>query len=81
MAYMIVIDRDSLQKLNHETAEIRLRTLEQISSKLKRALAHNEKVNVKPNELCKQLIRWFGIRFDLKSHHNLLSSLLLCFVF
>uniref|UniRef100_A0A1B0FFQ0 Rotatin N-terminal domain-containing protein n=1 Tax=Glossina morsitans morsitans TaxID=37546 RepID=A0A1B0FFQ0_GLOMM len=62
MAYMIVIDRDSLQKLNHETAEIRLRTLEQISSKLKRALAHNEKVNVKPNELCKQLIRWFGIR-------------------
>ncbi|XP_037896420.1 uncharacterized protein LOC119641702 [Glossina fuscipes] len=62
MAYMIVIDRDSLQKLNHEAAEIRLRTLEQISSKLKRALAHNEKVSVKPNEMCKQLIRWFGIR-------------------
>uniref|UniRef100_A0A1A9W594 Rotatin N-terminal domain-containing protein n=1 Tax=Glossina brevipalpis TaxID=37001 RepID=A0A1A9W594_9MUSC len=59
---MIVIDRDMLEKLNHETAEIRLRTLEQISSKLKRALAHKETINFKSSELCKQLIRWFGFR-------------------
>ncbi|XP_037822464.1 uncharacterized protein LOC119611079 [Lucilia sericata] len=56
----IKINRDTLNKLNHDSIEIRLRTLEQLSSKLNRALAHNGTIEFKPGELCKQLIRWFG---------------------
>lgn len=64
------INRDSLLKLTHESAEIRLRTLEQITGKLERAIELNSiQVDFKPVELCKQLIRWFGfspIRAPLK---------------
>ncbi|KAM7364024.1 rotatin homolog anastral spindle 3 [Cochliomyia hominivorax] len=56
----IKINRDTLNKLTHESLEIRLRTLDQLSSKLDRALALNEVIEFKPADLCKQLIRWFG---------------------
>lgn len=75
---MIQISRSTLQKLTHESLEIRLRALDQISGKLERALELNEKVDVKFVELCKQLIRWFGftpIRSQLKVL-KLLKSLL-----
>ncbi|XP_065371111.1 protein rotatin homolog [Calliphora vicina] len=74
----IKIDRESLNKLNHESIEIRLRTLEQLSSKLHRALALNGTIEFKPGDLCKQLIRWFGflpIQQPLKVL-NLLQSIL-----
>lgn len=54
------INRETLNKLNHENMEIRLRTLHQLSSKLYRAFELNENVDFKPSDLCKQLIRWFG---------------------
>ncbi|XP_061394516.1 protein rotatin homolog [Musca vetustissima] len=75
---MIQISRSTLQKLTHESLEIRLRALDQIAGKLERALELNEKVDVKFVELCKQLIRWFGftpIRTPLKVL-KLLKSLL-----
>lgn len=74
----IKIERESLNKLNHESIEIRLRTLEQLSSKLNRALALNGTIEFKPGDLCKQLIRWFGfmpIQQPLKVL-NLLQSIL-----
>nr|XP_013100334.1 unnamed protein product [Stomoxys calcitrans] len=73
------INSSMLQKLTHESTEIRLRTLDQIVNKLERALELNEKVEFKPVELCKQLIRWFGfspIRVPMKVL-NLLKGLLL----
>ncbi|XP_073814846.1 protein rotatin homolog isoform X2 [Musca autumnalis] len=75
---MIQISRSTLQKLTHESLEIRLRALDHIAGKLERALELNEKVDVKLVELCKQLIRWFGfspIRTPLKVL-KLLKSLL-----
>ncbi|XP_075148299.1 rotatin homolog anastral spindle 3 [Haematobia irritans] len=73
------INRETVAKLTHESTEIRLRTLDQIINKLQRALELNEKVEFKPVDLCKQLIRWFGftpIRAPMKTL-NLLKRLLL----
>ncbi|XP_055923386.1 protein rotatin homolog [Eupeodes corollae] len=58
----IKIDRASIQKLGHETQEIRLRTLEQIENKVARALTHNERIDFRPGELIKYLIRWFAFQ-------------------
>ncbi|XP_055849600.1 protein rotatin homolog [Episyrphus balteatus] len=58
----IKIDRASIQKLGHETQEIRLRTLEQIENKVARALIHNERIDFRPGELIKYLIRWFAFQ-------------------
>ncbi|TMW46629.1 hypothetical protein DOY81_008290 [Sarcophaga bullata] len=54
------IGRDIVEKLTHESIEIRLRALEQVTSKLNRAMAVNETIEFKVGEVCKQLIRWFG---------------------
>lgn len=54
------LDPLTIQKLTHESSEIRLRTFEQIWNKLNRAFDHNEKIHFKAGDLCKQLIRWFG---------------------
>uniref|UniRef100_A0A0K8WGC0 Rotatin N-terminal domain-containing protein n=1 Tax=Bactrocera latifrons TaxID=174628 RepID=A0A0K8WGC0_BACLA len=54
------LDPSTIQKLTHESSEIRLRTFEQIWNKLNRAFDHNEEIQFKVGELCKQLIRWFG---------------------
>ncbi|XP_049317706.1 protein rotatin homolog [Bactrocera dorsalis] len=54
------LDPSTIQKLTHESSEIRLRTFEQIWNKLNRAFDHNEDIQFKVGELCKQLIRWFG---------------------
>ncbi|KNC34774.1 hypothetical protein FF38_01966 [Lucilia cuprina] len=74
MMSSIKINRDTLNKLNHDSLEIRLRTLEQLSSKLNRALAHNGTIEFKPGELCKQLIRWFGL-FPIQQPLNVLNLL------
>lgn len=58
--FSLQISRDTVEKLTHKSIEIRLRALEQISSKLNRALALNEYIEFNIGELCKQLIRWFG---------------------
>ncbi|XP_023158979.1 uncharacterized protein LOC101451308 isoform X2 [Ceratitis capitata] len=65
----------TIQKLTHESLEIRLRTLEQISNKLSRAFEHNESLEFKAGELCKQLIRWFG--FEPLSATQLVLKLLI----
>ncbi|XP_054744875.1 protein rotatin homolog [Anastrepha obliqua] len=56
------LDHATVRKLSHESSEIRLRTLEQIWNKLSRALEHNEQLQFKAGDLCKQLIRWFGFQ-------------------
>lgn len=75
---VIKINRDTLNKLTHESIEIRLRTMEQLSSKLNRALALNENIEFKPGDLCKQLIRWFGFMpvQEPEKVLNLLKSIL-----
>ena len=57
----VQVGPDIVEKLTHESIEIRLRALEQVTSKINRALAVNETIEFKVGEVCKQLIRWFGL--------------------
>ncbi|XP_017961813.1 uncharacterized protein LOC108654785 [Drosophila navojoa] len=54
------LGEQQLAKLTNESAEIRMRALEQIETRFIRCLQHGEPINFKPVLLLKQLIRWFG---------------------
>ncbi|XP_017867877.1 PREDICTED: uncharacterized protein LOC108616877 [Drosophila arizonae] len=54
------LGEQQLAKLTNESAEIRMRALEQIETRFIRCLQHDEAINFKPVLLLKQLIRWFG---------------------
>ncbi|XP_036344133.1 uncharacterized protein LOC118753364 [Rhagoletis pomonella] len=70
------LDHATIQKLTHNSPEIRVRTLEQIWNKMNRANEHNEKLHFKAGELCKQLIRWFEFE-PLSATQRVLQLLLL----
>ncbi|KFB47543.1 hypothetical protein ZHAS_00015506 [Anopheles sinensis] len=56
----IVINQWMLDKLVHEIKEIRIRTLQDVDSKLKRALRDHVEIKFSAPALFKNLIRWFG---------------------
>ncbi|XP_034142367.1 uncharacterized protein LOC117592592 [Drosophila guanche] len=51
-----------LAKLTHYSEEIRMRALEQVETRFIRCLSLDEKINLKPVFMLKQLIRWFGCK-------------------
>lgn len=56
----IQISSESIKKLISDSPEIRLRTFEQIESKIRRSFANKEKCQFNEANLCKHLIKWFG---------------------
>ncbi|XP_058118353.1 protein rotatin homolog [Anopheles ziemanni] len=56
----IVINQLMLDKLVHEIKEIRIRTLQDVDNKLKRALWDHVEIKFSAPALFKNLIRWFG---------------------